>query len=46
MTMTVSPSEKSISFEYHYFVVLAGLIAALIWRKTDPKLVLKHYKWV
>ncbi|WJG07760.1 rhomboid family intramembrane serine protease [Aliiglaciecola sp. LCG003] len=45
MTMTIFPREPGISFEYHFFGALAGSIAALIWRKLDPKPIEKHYDW-
>jgi membrane associated rhomboid family serine protease len=45
MTMTIFPREEGISFEYHFFGALAGLIAALIWRDSDPKPVEKRYEW-
>ena len=45
MTMTIFPREEGISFEYHFFGALAGVIAALIWRDSDPKPVLKRYEW-
>ena len=45
MTMTIFPREEGISFEYHFFGALAGVIAALIWRDSDPKPVVKRYDW-
>lgn len=45
MTMSIFPREEGISFEYHFFGALAGAIAALIWRNSDPKPVLKRYEW-
>lgn len=45
MTMTIFPREEGISFEYHFFGALAGVIAAFIWRNSDPKPVLKRYEW-
>ncbi len=45
MTMTIFPREEGISFEYHFFGALAGVIAALIWRNSDPKPALKRYEW-
>jgi membrane associated rhomboid family serine protease len=45
MTMTIFPREEGISFEYHFFGALAGVIAALIWRDSDPKPALKRYEW-
>lgn len=45
MTMTIFPREQGISFEYHFFGAFAGVIAALIWRGSDPKPVVKLYDW-
>lgn len=45
MTMTIFPREEGISFEYHFFGALAGVIAALIWRNSDPKPAEKRYEW-
>jgi membrane associated rhomboid family serine protease len=45
MTLTIFPREEAISFEYHFFGALAGVIAALIWRDSDPKPVEKRYEW-
>jgi membrane associated rhomboid family serine protease len=42
MTMTIFPREEGISFEYHFFGALAGVIAAIIWRDSDPKPVVKR----
>lgn len=45
MVMTIFPREPGISYEYHFFGGLAGVIAAIIWHKADPKLVEKKYDW-
>lgn len=45
MTMTIFPREQYISYEYHFFGAVAGFIAALIWRNSDPKPVVKQYDW-
>lgn len=45
MTMTIFPREEGISFEYHFFGALAGVIAAVIWRNSDPKPAVKRYDW-
>jgi membrane associated rhomboid family serine protease len=45
MTMTIFPREEGISFEYHLFGAIAGVISALLWHKLDPKPVVKHYEW-
>ncbi len=43
--MTIFPREEGISFEYHFFGALAGVIAAVIWRNSDPKPAVKRYEW-
>lgn len=45
MTMTIFPRESGISFEYHFFGAVAGVIAALLWRDSDPKPVVQRYDW-
>lgn len=45
MTMSIFPREEGISFEYHFFGAIAGVIAALIWRNNDPKPKVKRYEW-
>ena len=45
MTMTIFPREQGISFEYHFFGALAGIVAALIWRDSDPKPQETRYEW-
>ncbi len=45
MTMTIFPREEGISFEYHFFGALAGVISALIWRDSDPKPEVQRYEW-
>lgn len=45
MTMTIFPTEEGISFEYHLFGAIAGTLAALLWRKLDPKPLEKTYSW-
>lgn len=45
MTMTIFPREEGISFEYHFFGALAGVISALLWRDSDPKPAVKRYEW-
>ncbi len=29
----------------HFFGALAGVVAALIWRNSDPKPAVKRYEW-
>lgn len=45
MTMTIFPREEYISFEYHFFGALAGVIAAFLWRSVDPLPPVKPYRW-
>jgi membrane associated rhomboid family serine protease len=45
MTMTIFPREENISFEYHLFGALAGVLAGFIWRDSDPKPLQKKYPW-
>ncbi|MFQ3198363.1 MAG: membrane associated rhomboid family serine protease [Paraglaciecola sp.] len=45
MTMTIFPRDPGISFEYHLFGALAGVTAAFVWYKRDPKPVEKRYFW-
>ncbi|MGS2720181.1 rhomboid family intramembrane serine protease [Paraglaciecola aestuariivivens] len=45
MTMSILPREPGISFEYHFFGAVAGVIAAILWRNNDPKPIEKRYEW-
>lgn len=45
MTMTIFPREPGISYEYHFFGALFGLVTALVFRKRDPKPIEKQYSW-
>jgi membrane associated rhomboid family serine protease len=45
MTMTIFPREEYISFEYHFFGAVAGMIAAILWRNVDPLPPVKRYRW-
>lgn len=45
MMMTIFPREEGISFEYHFFGAFAGIFAALLWHKKDPKPKEKRYAW-
>ncbi|BDX06833.1 rhomboid family intramembrane serine protease [Planctobacterium marinum] len=45
MIMTIFPREPGISYEYHFFGALFGLIAALIFKNSDPKPIEKQYGW-
>jgi membrane associated rhomboid family serine protease len=41
----VLPSEEGISFEYHLFGGMAGVLAALLFWRWDPKPAEKRYDW-
>lgn len=45
MVMTVLPRDPQVSFEYHLFGAIAGLIAALFWHQRDPQPPRKRYSW-
>lgn len=45
MVMTIFPSEPNISFEYHFFGALAGVLAAWWFSRQDPKPMEKRYPW-
>lgn len=45
MLLTVLPGDPKISWEAHLFGALAGVIAALAWRKRDPAPPRKRYSW-
>lgn len=45
MVMTVFPRETHISFEYHLAGALAGLLATLLWFRSDPPPPRKRYSW-
>ena len=45
MLMSVLPHEEHVSFEYHFFGALAGVIAAIALRRFDPQPPRKRYSW-
>ena len=45
MVMTVLPREPQISFEYHLFGAIAGVIAAVLLFRLDPMPPRKRYSW-
>lgn len=45
MTMSIFPRDPGISYEAHFFGALAGVVAALLYWKQDPKLAEKRYSW-
>ena len=45
MLLTVLPREQHISFEYHLAGAVAGLLAAIVLYRLDPKPPRKRYDW-
>lgn len=45
MLMSIFPREVNVSFEYHLFGAIAGVIAAILFKDSDPKLQEKVYEW-
>ena len=45
MLVTVLPREEGISWEYHLFGALGGALAAILFRKLDPRPAEKVYDW-
>jgi membrane associated rhomboid family serine protease len=45
MVMTVLPREPEVSFEYHLFGAIAGLISAFVLFRLDPTTPRKRYSW-
>src|SRR6185369_18053094 len=45
MVLTILPRDPEVSFEYHFFGALAGLIAAIWLRRRDPVPARKRYSW-
>lgn len=45
MLMTIFPREQGISFEYHLFGGVAGVLCAIMFRHWDAKPVEKTYSW-
>jgi hypothetical protein len=45
MVLTILPRDPEISFEYHFFGALAGVIAAIWLRRLDPLPPRKRYSW-
>lgn len=45
MVMSVLPREEHVSFEYHFFGALAGVVAAIVLRRFDPLPPRKRYSW-
>lgn len=45
MVMSILPRDADVSFEFHLFGALAGVILSFIFRNYDPKPPRKHYDW-
>ncbi len=45
MLLTVFPREIGVSWEYHLAGAVAGVLAALVWRRADPAPPRKRYSW-
>lgn len=45
MVLSILPREQHISFEYHLFGAIAGIVCAVLFYKWDPKLERKRYEW-
>jgi len=45
MLLTVLPQELGVSWEYHLSGALAGLLAAIVWRRADPPPPRRRYSW-
>lgn len=45
MVWTIFPQAPGISFEYHFFGAVSGLTCAILFRRRDPKPVVKTYQW-
>ena len=45
MLLSIFPREPGVSFEYHLFGAIAGLLCAIAFRSWDPKPARKFYSW-
>lgn len=45
MFWTIFPYKPGVSFEYHLFGALSGIVCALLFSRWDPKPVRKTYEW-
>jgi membrane associated rhomboid family serine protease len=45
MLLTVLPREPGVSWEYHLGGALAGIVAAIVWRRADPTPPRPRYSW-
>lgn len=45
MVLTIFPRDPQVSFEYHFFGAVGGVLAALLFRAYDPQPLKKVYSW-
>jgi membrane associated rhomboid family serine protease len=45
MLLTVLPREPGVSWEYHLCGAIAGILAAVLWRRADPEPPRQRYSW-
>lgn len=45
MLLTILPREPGVSYEYHFFGAVGGVLSALIFKQWDPKLKEATYSW-
>lgn len=45
MVLTIFPREPEISFEYHFWGAMAGVVCAVLFRNLDPRPQIKRYRW-
>lgn len=45
MVWGILPHDPNISFEYHFFGAMTGLVLAFIMKDRDPKIPVKRYAW-
>lgn len=45
MLVTILPREEGVSWEYHLAGALAGVVAAVFWRRLDPAPPRRKYSW-
>jgi membrane associated rhomboid family serine protease len=45
MLLTVLPGDPQVSWEAHLFGAIAGVLAAVLWRRRDPAPPRKRYSW-
>lgn len=45
MLLTIFPRELGVSWEYHLSGAISGILAAILWRRSDAALPRKRYSW-